>query len=146
MLVKSALSNIVGRKMFDPFEQHNQTCCIVLDGVKRCWMKFDIVQTFLPHHPTFSKIRHNFVPGTEIQHCWMVLDSFEHSSIQHNSTLIKRRPTPSNNIGCLTNMFDPFERSFILTWNSWGAFTSTLMIGSSMRGAALGKAKEMKRY
>ena len=52
-----------------------------------CVMKFDFVQIF---HPTFlfawSKISHNFMSGTETQHCWIVLDSFEHSSIQHNQT------------------------------------------------------------
>ena len=36
---------------------------------------------------------------TEIQHCRMVLDMFEHSSVQHNPTLIKHRPTPPNNVG-----------------------------------------------
>ena len=61
--------------MFDQFEQQEQTCWIVLNGVGRFWMKFDFVQTF---HPTLSNI---FVlvikimgPGTEIQHCWIVLD------------------------------------------------------------------------
>ena len=31
--VGQTLSNIVERNMFNPFEQHNQTCWIVLDGV-----------------------------------------------------------------------------------------------------------------
>ena len=47
MLVKhvgQTVSNIVEHNMLDPFEQHNQTCWIVLDGVGRCWMKFDFVQ------------------------------------------------------------------------------------------------------
>ena len=41
----------VGHNIFDPLEQHNQTCWIVLDGVGQCWMKFE--QTF---HPTSSSI------------------------------------------------------------------------------------------
>ena len=31
--VGQTLLNIVGHNMFDPFEQHNQTCWIVLDDV-----------------------------------------------------------------------------------------------------------------
>ena len=32
-----------------------------------------------------------------------------------------------------------------LTWNSWGIFTSTDMIGSRIRGEALGNAVEMNK-
>ena len=106
MLVKHypTLSNIVGRNIFDPFEHAVQSN--LLDSVGRCWMKFD--SGLFPR----SKACHNFMSGTEIQHSWMVLDSFEHSSIQHNPTLIKHCLTPPNNIGCLTNMFDPFEWAY----------------------------------
>ena len=66
--VGQTLSKIVGRNMFESFEQNNQTCWMVLNGVGRCWIKFDFVQTL---HPTSSKtiqfarskIRHNFVHG-----------------------------------------------------------------------------------
>ena len=118
--VGQTLSSIVGCNTFDLFEQHNQTCWIVLDGVGRSDVKWSLTlfKLFIQHHPTFpfawSKVRHNFVHGTEIQHCWIMLDSFEHFSIQHNPTLIKYHPTPPNNVGCLTNMFDPFEWAFTL--------------------------------
>ena len=116
--VGQTFSNIVGCNML---EHHNQTYWIVLDGVG--W-SLTLFKLFIKHCPTFSftwtKICHHFMPSTETQHCWMVLDSFEHSSIHlHNPTLIKHRPTSPNNVGMdnvWTNMFDPFERALIATF------------------------------
>ena len=87
----------------------------MLDNAGRCWTMMDeiwlcsnfssnIVQQF---PLAWSKIRHNFVPGTEIQHCWMMLDSFKHSSIQHNPTLIKHRPTLLNVVGFVWTLQHP---------------------------------------
>ena len=43
----------------------------------------------------------------EIQYCWMVLDSFEHSSIQHRSNTIQHHLTMLDNVW-------PFERALTL--------------------------------
>ena len=72
-------------------KKHNQTCWIVLDDVG--W-SLSLLKLFIQH----PKTRYNFVPGTEIQHFWMVLDSFEHSSIQHWWNTVQHHQTMLDNV------------------------------------------------
>ena len=86
---------------------------MVLDDVG--W-SLTLFKLFIHHRPTFlfvwsKKKRHNFVPGTEIQHCWMVLDSFELSSIQHWSITVQHHLTMLDNFWptCLIRLNEPLR-------------------------------------
>ena len=102
---------------------------MVLDSVGRCWTMLEEVwlcSNFF--HPTSSnvfvhviKIRHNFVPSTEVQHFLITLDSFEHSSIQHWLKIVQLHLTMLDNVWptCLIRLNGPWEvnnrKCYILT-------------------------------
>ena len=74
----------------------------MLDSVAWCWTMLDEVwfcSNFSSNIVERSKYAIISCLVLKFQHCWMVLNSLEHSSIQHNPTLIKHRPTPRNNVG-----------------------------------------------
>ena len=84
-------SNTAGHNMFDPFEQHNQTCWIVLDGVGRCWMKFDFVQKY-------AIILCPVLKSNIVGWCWIYLNTPAFNTIQHWSNTVQHHPTRLDNV------------------------------------------------
>ena len=85
----------------------------MLDVIRRCWTTLDdvcsnfssnIVQHFRSRDQKYAIIS---CPGSGIQLCWMVLDSFEHSSIQHRSNT---RPANSPGFAGRLPVFSFFSR------------------------------------
>ena len=84
--VGQTLSNIVGRNMFNPFEQHNQTC----------WTMFDDIGWNL----ILSKL---FILGTSfnivaIGGCWIRLNTPASNTIQHWSNTVQHHQSMLDNV------------------------------------------------
>ena len=110
-------SNIVGPNMFDPFEQHNEACWIMLDGVERCWMKFyfvqkfssNIVQHFRSHGQNYAIILYLVLKSNIVGWCWIRLNTPASNTIQHWSNTVQHHLTMLNNVWptCLIRLNGP---------------------------------------